>query len=67
MIKKEIAHKIMYALKASSIGFPLCNTSLGQLSINLRKDEEEWFMTLDAVQVDKNTQKDLIKLLEIEE
>lgn len=56
------AQKLMQALKVTTISIPVATTSLGQLSVNLRKDENEWFFTLDAVPVLKDLNEDLKKV-----
>ena len=47
--------EIMRVLKVEYIARPLMNTSKGLLSLVLRKDADEYNLTLDAVPIQKET------------
>lgn len=55
--------KIMYILKTSSVSYPVCKTPHGMLELNITKDGDNYFFTLDSVLVDKDTNKLLLELL----
>lgn len=55
--------KIMYILKTTSVSYPICKTPLGTLELNITKDGDNYFYTLDSVLVDKDTNKALLNLL----
>lgn len=57
--------KTLYMLKLHALKHLICNTNQGALEVNIRKDENEYFFTLDSVPVDKNTNKELCKLYNI--
>ena len=54
--------KTMQALKVHTIKHLICNTNQGPLEVNIRKEENEYFFTLDSVALDKQTNKELLKL-----
>lgn len=66
-INKLTDLKTMYLLKINDVRHLICNTSKGPLELKIVKDENEYFFTLDAVPVDKQTNKDLLKLYGINE
>lgn len=47
MIKQD--KELIRLLKVEYIAYPIANTSKGLLAKVLRKDEDEYFLTLDAV------------------
>lgn len=55
--------KIMYILKASSLKYLVCKTSIGDLELNINKDTNEYFFTLDSVILPKETNKLLVDLI----
>ncbi len=65
-MNKEIAKKLIIALKAETIAFPLCKTPHGELAANLRKGEEVFYFTLDSVPVETELNSDLLKLFSLE-
>jgi len=56
-------NEIMRLLKVEYISHPIVNTSKGMLSLNLRKNEEEYKLLLDSVPVEKETEYTLMKLI----
>ena len=55
--------KIMDLLHIAEIRRVICNTEKGFLNLVLRKGESEYFLTLDAVPLDKETNKEVLELL----
>ena len=64
-MNKQIDTKTFYLLKANLIKHYICNTNLGVLECNIRKNEDEYFFTLDSVPVSKEINKELKKLYNI--
>jgi len=62
MFDKTKDLKTIYALKVHTLKHLICNTNSGPLELNIRKEENEYFFTLDSVPLDKNTNRDLLKL-----
>jgi hypothetical protein len=60
MIKNDV--EIMKLLKITEIRHVLAHTNMGELCICLRKDEDKYFFTLDAVEVDKEVNEGLMKI-----
>lgn len=54
--------KTIYLLKIHNLKHLICNTEKGALELNIRKDENEYFFTLDSVPLDKSTNNELLKL-----
>lgn len=54
--------KTMYLLKIKSLRHPICKTPLGELDLNITEETQAYYFTLDAVPVDKDTNKNLLKL-----
>lgn len=54
---------LMSLLKLSDISRIICETNLGTLRLKLRKGETNYFLTLDAVELDKQTNKEVMELL----
>jgi len=57
--------KTLYLLKAHTLKHLICNTNNGPLELCIRKEENEYFFTLDSVPVSKDVNKELLKLYEI--
>ncbi len=64
--KKRDNH-LMNILKVNTLIRPIVKTNMGELSIVTRKDEEEYFFTLDSVRVSKNTGDELSRLYNIKD
>ena len=56
-------NKLMELLKLKEISRIICDTNMGTLKLRLRKGEESYQFTLDAVEVPKEINKELMKLL----
>ena len=57
--------KTIYALKnykVDKLSHLICHTNAGPLEISIRKDENEYYITLDSVPVDKELNRELLKL-----
>ena len=65
MFDKKIDLKAIYLLKLTSLRHLIANTSMGVLECNIRKDENEYFFTLDSVPLPKDLNKELLKLYNI--
>ena len=61
-MNKQIDLKTLYLLKTHYVKHLICNTDLGALEVNIRKDENEYFFTLDSVPLPKELNKELLKL-----
>ena len=61
-MNKQTDLKTIYLLKANIIKHYICNTNLGVLECNIRKDENEYFFTLDSVPLPKELNRELSKL-----
>lgn len=64
-MEKQKDLKTLYLLKANIIKHYICNTNLGILECNIRKDENEYFFTLDSVPLPKDLNNELLKLYNI--
>lgn len=64
-MNKQQDLKTIYFLKIHTLKHLICNTNAGPLELNIRKDENEYFFTLDSVPVSKDINKELLKLYEI--
>ena len=53
----------MSILKVTEVSRYICNTNMGTLWLKLRKGTSEYIFVLDAVELDKNTNKELMQLL----
>jgi len=53
----------MSALNVSEIRRIICDTDKGLLSLVLKKNTDEYFLMLDAVHLDKETNKTIMELL----
>ena len=62
---KNKENSIMKILKVHEIRIPLYKTPLGDLELKRNKDEDNYVFMLDAVELDKERQKELSKLYEI--
>ena len=65
MITKQIDLKTIYALKnhkVDKLSHLICHTNAGPLEISIRKDENEYYITLDSVPVEKELNRELLKL-----
>lgn len=60
-IKKDKA--LMRLLAVNSISYLIATTSMGELHKSLRLQEDDYYYTLDSVQLDKDKTRELIKLL----
>lgn len=56
-------NEIMRVLKVSEVRRIICNTNKGVLELMLRKGDTKYFLTLDSVPLDKETNKELMDLL----
>jgi hypothetical protein len=56
-------NEIMDILKASEVRRLICETDLGPLKLCIRKGSTEYFFVLDAVELDKETNKKLMKAI----
>lgn len=56
-------HKIMSIINVQEIKRIICDTDKGTLKLCLRKGEKDYYFTLDAVELDKNTNKELFETL----
>jgi len=56
-------HKVMELLNLKEISRVICDTNMGTLKLRIRKGEKEYQFVLDAVELDKNTNKELFELL----
>lgn len=65
MPNKEIDLKTIYILKIHTIKHLIANTNNGPLELNIRKDENEYFFTLDSVPVSKEVDKELRKIYNV--
>ena len=64
-MNKVIDLKTIYALKnykVDKLSHLICHTNAGPLEISIRKDENEYYITLDSVPVDKELNRELLKL-----
>lgn len=57
--------KTIYLLKIHTLRHLICNTNSGPLELNIRKDEPEYYFTLDSVPISKDINKELLKLYNI--
>lgn len=64
-MNKEQDLRTIYLLKISTLKHLIANTNNGPLELNIRKDENEYFFTLDSVPVSKEVDKELKKLYNI--
>ena len=55
--------EIMRLLKVDYISIPIANTSKGLLSLALRKGEDRQFLTLDAVPLSEELEREITKHL----
>ena len=63
---QNLAQKVIRVLKLSDISIPYGKTNKGELYYKVIKDETEGFFTLDSVPINKEENKELKKLFEIE-
>ena len=56
-------NEIMKLLHTSEVRRVICNTNKGVLELVIRKGENRYFLTLDSVPLDKETNKELMDLL----
>lgn len=54
---------IMKLLKVNEISYVIANTSLGEIRKCLRLNEDDYYYSLDSVTLDKETTKELLKLI----
>jgi hypothetical protein len=55
--------EIMRILKVDYISIPLANTSKGLFSVAMRKGEDKTFLTLDAVPLSEELERELTKYI----
>ena len=55
--------ELMRILKVDALAKPICNTSNGLLNLVIRKDNETYYLTLDAVPLSEEQNAQLLKLL----
>jgi len=67
-IKKNIKSdkRLITLLKVESITYPLLKTTKGELSMSLRKNEDEYYFSLDSVELDKELSKEITNVLSYE-
>ena len=64
-IKQDQA--LMDILKVSTVIRLICETNMGALKLNIRKGEQNYFFTLDAVELPKDLNKEIYELLYVPE
>ena len=62
-MKNKQDNAIITLLKLSRVDRIICDTDKGLLKLCTRKGESNYFFTLDATELDKNTNKELMELL----
>lgn len=55
--------ELMNALKVETITYLIAKTNKGELSLNLRFREHDYFLTLDSVQLDKEKNEEVMAIL----
>lgn len=55
--------EIMRILKVEDVQYPICETSKGKLSWQIRKGSDEKHLLLDSVPLSKETENELIKII----
>lgn len=55
--------ELMKALKVETITYLIAKTNKGELSLNLRFGEHDYFLTLDSVQLDKEKNEEVMAIL----
>ena len=61
--KLKIDDKIMKKLEANTIRRLICITNKGQLDLVIRKGENDYFLTLDSVPIEKELNRELMDIL----
>lgn len=56
-------HKIMSILKVNEISRVICDTNMGTLKLRIRKGETEYKFILDAVELPKDMNKELMEAI----
>jgi len=64
-MNKQNDLRVMFLLKVHTVKHLICNTNAGALELNIRKDENEYFFTLDSVPVNKDINNELKKLYNV--
>ena len=64
-MEKQTDLKTIYLLKINTLKHLIANTNAGPLELCIRKDENEYFFTLDSVPLPKDLNRELLKLYKI--
>lgn len=56
-------HKLMEILKVNEISRFICDTNFGPLKLRIRKGETTYQFTLDSVEIPKDVNNEIMKLL----
>lgn len=63
MKTRDQDHKIMSILKVNEISRVICDTNMGTLKLRIRKGETEYKFILDAVELPKDMNKELMEAI----
>lgn len=55
--------EVMRKLKVSSMAYLVLRTNMGDVHLNLRKDEDHYFLSLDSVPMEKEKEDEMMALL----